>query len=151
MRTTAISKVTDCLRDTPHHASVTGRDGMPCRVWKNPVSHDLSDALRSSLGHDGLRGLTNADDLYLWQSVNLPHSDLEQRLGLQGVRVTLRQSAVQANWETISAPEDFPWVFPDGAYALDNDQRQARAEAWLHAQPHLSALYPEGFSVIWYM
>ena len=103
------------LSDVAHYAELTGRDGLPCRIWLNPVSGEFSSALQSGASLAGLRGLLTSGDLYVWQSVNLLHADFERESGVEGARVGLRSGTIQVNDETVAHPELFSWMFLDDA------------------------------------
>jgi hypothetical protein len=129
-----LGRVIDSLNEALHYADLQGRDGLACRVWKNPSQREFANAIRSSSDGvaAGLRGLLTATDLYTWQSMNFLHADFERESGMQGVRVTLRAGAIRLNDETIALPEHFPWIFPDAAKAaeMDNDEKLAVVTGW---------------------
>lgn len=128
------------IMQTMHYAELTGRDGQPCPVWRNPTEFPTEFAA-------GLRGLLTKSDLYVWESVDLLHADFERLTGIEGMRIVLRAGAVHANNETVALPEHFPWVFADGD-ALDNDDR--RRIVTEHLRSRLRDIYPAGFTVFWY-
>lgn len=149
-----LNRVIDSLNEAPHYADLQGRDGLACRVWKNPSQREFANAIRSSPDDAaaGLRGLLTATDLYTWQSMNFLHSDFERESGVQGVRVTLRAGTIRINDETIALPEHFPWIFPDPVKAaeMDNDEKWSIVAGWLKANKRLSRVYPQGFTVAGY-
>jgi hypothetical protein len=136
------------------HAELQGRDGLPCRVWRNPSTPEFADAVRQASGAAlaGLRGLVTATNLYIWQSTNLLHTDFEGQSGISGIRVALRTDELQVNDETVDQPEHFPWVFPNpGLIAeMDVEDRRAIVAAWLLSSARLRGVYPHGFRVVWY-
>jgi len=139
------------LRGLPHHSVVRGRDGRPCRVWRDPVSASFADALRRAdpLAVPGLRALLTQAGLFLWQSIHLLHADLERAAGLSGVRVLLGPEMVRVNDEVVALPGCFPWLFPDG-FDPEIEARRAFVAGWLAGQPTLRAIHPAGFTVAWY-
>jgi hypothetical protein len=136
------------------HGELQGRDGLPCRVWRNPSTAGFADAVREASGAAlaGLRGLVTATDLYVWQSTSLLHTDFERQMGISGIRVALRSGELQVNDETIDQPEHFPWVFPQSHLVaeMDIEDRRATVAAWLRASARLRRVYPRGFNVVWY-
>lgn len=153
MQYAEISRPIAALSESPHFAELSGRDGLPCRVWRNPSRREFVTALRSSTADTaGLRGLLTETDLYVWQSINLLHIDFERDTGLLGVRIALRPTEVQTNDESVALPEQFPWIFPDRtqAEATDIEDRRAIVTTYLQANDRLKRLYVTGFHVAWY-
>lgn len=143
----------EALSESPHFADLTGRDGLPCRVWKNPSRREFAVALRSRVTDAyGLRGLITQTDLYVWQSVNLLHPDFEKATAIDGIRIALRSDQIMVNDETVAFPEHFPWIFPDReqAEAMDIEDRRNLVTDHLKAHVRLSRVYPTSFAVIWY-
>jgi hypothetical protein len=139
------------LHETPHYADLQGRDGLPCRVWKNPSKQEFGTAIRlsSDSSTEGLRGILTATDLYVWQSVNLLHADFERETGIQGVKLALRAGVIRVNDETVALPEHFGWIFPSSVQAdqLDMDDRWSLVAMWLDTNRRLSRIYPQGFTI----
>jgi hypothetical protein len=142
------------LEQAALYVVLAGRDGAPCGVWANPSDNRLAEAIHRTPpgGLAGLRGLLTQSDLYIWQSVNLLHSDFERDTGLQGVRLALRSAEVLVNDETVALPEHFPWVFTEGAEiaSADIEDRRTTVAERLQGNARLQAIYPCGFTVGWY-
>jgi hypothetical protein len=136
------------------HTELRGRDGLSCRVWKNPSAPEFAGAVRrgSSATLAGLRGLVTKTEVYIWQSTNLLHTDFEGQSGISGIRVALRSEELQVNDETVDQPEHFPWVFPQPNVVaeMDIEDRRAIVAAWLLSNAHLGYIYSDGFKVAWY-
>jgi len=142
----------EALSEAPHFADLTGRDGLPCRVWRNPSRREFAAALRSRAADtSGLRGLVTQADLYVWQSMNLVHPDFEHATAINGIRIALRAEQVMVNDEAVIA-EHFPWVSPDRQQAEEMDTEDRRSVVTTHLKQHarLSRVYPSGFTVVWY-
>jgi hypothetical protein len=150
MRLSEITAV-QTLTEAPFYAELQGRDGMPCRVWKNPSKREFAGAVRTG-ATAGLRGLLTASDLYVWQATNLLHTDFERDAAISGVRVALRSGEIQVNDETVDQPEQFPWIFPqpESVAEMDIDDRRSMVTAWLRANVRLKRVYPDVFTVMWY-
>jgi hypothetical protein len=146
MRLSEITAV-QTLTEAPFYAELQGRDGMPCRVWKNPSKREFAGAVRTG-ATAGLRGLLTASDLYVWQSANLLHTDFERDAAISGVRVALRSGEIQVNDETVDQPEQFPFIFENGD--ADIEERRTIVAAWLRANVRLKRVYPDVFTVTWY-
>jgi hypothetical protein len=143
----------DALREAPHCADLVGRDGLPCRVWKNPDRREFASALRSSTADtSGLRGLLTQADLYVWQSIYLLHSDFERHTGIEGIRIALRANEVQTNNESAAFPVHFPWVFPNRAQAeaMDVENRRKVVSDYLQVNVRFKCIYPAGYTIVWY-
>ncbi len=142
------------LNETPFYTELQGRDGLPCRVWKNPSNHEFTNAVtqatKSSLS--GLRGLIAKNDLYVWQSVNLLHIDFERDAAISGMRIALKTNQLHVNDETVDQPEHFPWIFNNlpTIAEVDMEDRRKIVETWLSSFNRLKRIYPTGFKVIWY-
>lgn len=151
MRLKEIIQASQILTEAPFYAELQERDGLPCRVWKNPTNREFAGAIQRG-ATSGLRGLLTGSDLYVWQSLNLLHTDFERDAAVSGVRVALRSGELQVNDETVDQPEHFPWIFPQpGAVVnLDVDDRRAIVATWLLANPRLKRVYPESFKTTWY-
>jgi hypothetical protein len=148
-----ITRPIDALYKAPHFADLTGRDGLPCRVWKNPNQPGFAASLRSSsTDATGLRGLLTKSDIYVWQSINLLHPDFERETDIEGMRIALRAGQVQVNDDPVALPEHFPWVFSDPAQAeaMDIEDRRKIVIDHLQKDARLKRTYPAGFTVIWY-
>jgi hypothetical protein len=148
-----IGRPIEALRESPHFADLVGRDGLPCRVWKNPDRQEFATALRSPTADtSGLRGLLTRSDLYVWQSINLLHSDFERDTGIEGMRIALRANELQTSDESVALPAHFPWVFPDCAQAeaMDVEDRRKVAIEYLQANVGLKCIYPAGYTIVWY-
>jgi len=94
------------------------------------------------------RALLTEFKLFVWDGT--PHADFEHNLGVQGIRLLLRDGGVQVHHETVAMPEHFPWVLPENAEALDMDDRRRLVEEYLTASEPLKQFYPTGFSISWY-
>ncbi len=143
----------EALREVPHFADLTGRDGLPCRVWRNPNRQEFATALRSSVADaNGLRGLLTQSDLYVWQSTNLLHPDFERETCIEGMRIALRASEVRTNHESVALPDQFCWVFPDRVRAatIDIEDRRKLVSDHLQRNERLKRVYPAEFTVVWY-
>jgi hypothetical protein len=149
MRFNEIVQASQALTETPFHAELQGRDGLPCRVWKNPTKREFASAISRS-ATAGLRGLLTASDLYVWQSINLLHTDFECNAAVSGVRVALRPGELQVNDETVDQPEHFPWIFPLSVTEMDIEDRRTIVATWLLSNLRLKHVYPDGFKVTWY-
>ena len=137
----------------PRRIIITGRDGLPCRVWRNPNRQEFATALRSSAADaNGLRGLLTLSDLYVWQSTNLLHPDFERETRIEGMRIALRASEVRTNHESVALPEQSRWVFPDLAQVatMDIEDRRKLVADHLQRNERLKRVYPAGFTVVWY-
>jgi hypothetical protein len=145
----AVHALTDAF-----HAELQGRDGLPCRVWRNPSIPGFADAVREASGVAlaGLRGLVTAGDFYVWQSTSLLHTDFERQMGISGIRLALRSGELQVNDETVDQPEHFPWVFPQPEIVaeIDIENRRGIVTTWLLSNERLQGVYPHGFKVVWY-
>lgn len=142
----------EALFEAPHFADLTGRDGLPCRVWRNPSRREFAAALRSrATDASGLRGLVTQTDLYVWQSINLLHPDFERDTAINGIRIALRPDQIMVNDEAVMV-EHFPWVFPNQKQAeeMDTEDRRNVVADHLKRHPRLSRVYPNGFVVSWY-
>ena len=133
---------------TTYYAELTGRGGQPCPVWRNLTDFEVQEQRdrNEKKAASGLRGLLTQSDLYVWESVDLLHSDFERLTGVQGMRIVLRAHAVHVNNETVALPEFFPWVFSNAD--LDNDDRRHIVKE--HLRQRLRHIYPTGFAVFWY-
>lgn len=149
MRISEIIQATQSLTEAPFYAELQGRDGLPCRVWKNPNKREFASAINRGVTA-GLRGLLTGADLYVWQSVNLLHTDFERDAAVSGVRVALRAGEIQVNDETVDQPEHFPWIFPQAVNDMDIEDRRAIVATWLLSNARLKRVYPPGFKVTWY-
>jgi hypothetical protein len=151
MRLSEITEAIQMLTEAPPFAELQGRDGLPCRVWKNPTKREFAGAIKRGIT-TGLRGLLTASDLYVWQSTNLLHIDFEHDAAITGVRIGLRSGELHINDETVDQPEHFPWIFPqpDAIADMDMEDRRAIVTAWLLANPRLKRVYPNGFRSVWY-
>jgi hypothetical protein len=124
-----------------------------CRVWRNPDRQEFATSLRSPTADTtGLRGLVSQSDLYVWQSIDLLHSDFERDTGIEGMRIALRANEVQTNDESAALPAHFPWVFPDRAQAeaMDVEDRRKVVSDYLQANVRLQCIYPAGYTIVWY-
>lgn len=150
MRINEIIQASQTLTEAPFYAELQGRDGLPCRVWKNPTKREFTNAIKRG-ETAGLRGLLTGTDFYVWQSVNLLHIDFE-RDAVSGVRVALRPDELQVNDETVDQPEHFAWIFPqlDRVKDMDIEDRRSIVTTWLLSNVRLKRVYPTGFQVTWY-
>ena len=137
------------LTEVPCCRELQGRDGLPCRVWKNPTQHGFASAITDG-ATAGLRGMLTATDLYVWQSRHLPHAAFERDAAVSCVRVALRAGELQVNDETVAQPEHFPWIFRPPDTDIDIEDRRAIVSAWLVAHARLKPVYPGGFKLTWY-
>jgi hypothetical protein len=147
MRWSEVEHSVDTLTEA-FYAELQGRDGLPCRVWKNPSNREFAGAIQRG-ATTGLRGLLTAVDLYVWQSVNLLHMDFEHQSAISGMRVVLRSDEIQVNDETVDQPEHFPWVFPQPT-EMDIEDRRDIVAKWLLSSKRLKGVYLNGFRVVWY-
>lgn len=133
-------------------AYVTGRDGRDYPVWKTPHDQKVSNLIAGSRHEQGsLRAMLTEHDLYLWQSVHVPHGDFARQTGVDGVRVRLAPNIIAVNQETIGIPSEYPWIFGHSGDLMDVERRREIVERWLKANSRLAVIYPRGFTVNWYM
>jgi hypothetical protein len=131
---------------------VIGRDGTACPVWKNPSGQQFAKLNSgSSYGYEGMRAMLTERDLYLWQGAQVLHGDFARQTGVDGVRVRLAANLVAVNEETAGVPSEFPWIFDGNGDLMDVERRREMAERWLNANSRLTAIYPSGFGINWYM
>lgn len=127
------------------YARVEGRDKREYLVWKNPQN------LRS-LGSAGMRAIVTEHDLYFWQSHETTHGDVAHQIEIDGVHLLLRIDHIEINQEVIVVPEAFPWLYEDFPFAdPDIDERRKTVERWLATNSRLTAIYPTGCAMIWYL
>jgi hypothetical protein len=145
---------TYALAEIAHYVVLIGFDGTPCPVWLNPANSEFAGAIDQACpgALSGLRGLVTATDIYVWQSVNLTHGDVERLTGIHGVRLALRSREIQVNDETVALPEHFPWMFPDPVRVeiMDIEDRRAAVARGLQTNSRLQAIYPSVFKIGWY-
>ena len=115
-------------------------------LWRNPSPQEFAVA------RSVLRGLLTQGDLYVWQNINLSHSEFERTTAINGIRLILRQDRIGVHHETVAVPEYFPWVFSDREQteAMDIENRREAVTKYLKTHTQLTRVYPIGFDVIWY-
>jgi hypothetical protein len=127
---------------------VKGRDTLDYCVCKNPTHTEFVNLVH---GSEGSRAVLTEHDLYCWQSTQVLRAEFVQQTGIDGIRVALRPpTGMAVNLETIASPSEFPWVFSNVG-DLDMDDRRQIVEKWLHANLRLTAIYPNGFMIDWYL
>jgi hypothetical protein len=151
MHWSEITAPIQALLETPFYGELQGRDGLSCRVWQNPSRQAFSAAIRhGGPAVAGLRGLLTSHDIFVWQSMNLLHTDFERESGISGLRVALRSGQLHVNDETVDQPEQFPWIFPQSVREMDIEDRRTIVAQWLLTSVRLKRIYPAGFNIVWY-
>jgi hypothetical protein len=142
------------MRHTESNAikiTIEGTDGLSLRIWRNPEAAELVKLVVRSDGDDGMRCLLTVTDFFFWQSATLLHNGFIKHTGIDGLKIALRRDAVLANFETIAAPEAFPWVFENALVdELDIEERREVVESWLRRNDRLQGVYGAKFPVRWY-
>jgi hypothetical protein len=126
---------------------VTGHDKLMYCVWRNPTQVEFVNLVH---GSEGSRAILTEHDLYIWQSTQVSHRDFVEQTEVDGIHLQLRPNGIAVNLETVGSPSEFPWVFSNCG-DLDVDDCRQIVEKWLHPNPRLTAIYPNGFSMDWYM